>query len=381
MARNIVNVLMVDDDEDEYIVVEKYLKRATTNTYTVKWVDSFERALEVLEGSRFHVCLLDYQLGAHTGIELLREIRKRGHNVPVILLTGHGNVAIDVEAMEQGAFDYVEKTELTPNLLERSIRYAMENFRVREALRESNEELERRVEDRTAELRRSNVELEQFAAGVARDLQEPLAVLGRYMATFEKRATQQPAPDTALNLSSSFETVFLAIRNMELLVRIVLDYSRTSGQRAPFEAVDTASIVAQVRDDLDSQLKKAGARLEIGELPTVKGDPRLLRGLFENLIDNSLKYHSDAPIEVSVSASRRGDSWVFTIEDNGIGVSEEDSDEVFLMFARGSRTQDIPGVGIGLALCRKIVEYHAGRIWIDSGDEGGTRIAFTLPAE
>jgi light-regulated signal transduction histidine kinase (bacteriophytochrome) len=164
-------------------------------------------------------------------------------------------------------------------------------------------------------------------------------------------------------------------------VRIVLDYSRTSRQRAPFEAVDTGNIVAQVRDDLDSQLQKAGARLDIGELPVVKGDPRLLRGLFENLIDNSLKYHSDAPIEISVTAVRRGDTWVFTIEDNGVGISEEDSDEVFLMFARGSRTQDIPGVGIGLALCRKIVEYHAGRIWIDSSDEGGTKLVFTLPAD
>ena len=376
-----VHVLMVDDDEEEFIVVSKYLKKALTAPYIVEWVSTFEEALQAVAGRRHEVCLLDYQLGEHTGIELLGEMRDRGHNVPVILLTGHGNVEIDLQAMELGAFDYLEKTELTPRLLERSIRYAVENFRVREALREANEELERRVQERTAELNRSNIELEQFAEVVARDLQEPLAVLARYIAGLDVRTPVEPMPESLERSGASLETVFLAIRNMELLVRIVLDYSRTRRQRAPFETVDLGEIAREVECELAHQIHKAGATFEVGKLPAVRGDRRLLKGLLENVFDNALKYPGDAPLAITVSSMRRGDAWVCLVQDTGRGVSEEDADEVFLMFARGSKTPSAPGVGIGLALCRKIVEYHGGRIWIDSGMDGGTKLFFTLPAE
>ncbi len=185
MKSHSIRVLVVDDDEEEYIVVDKYLRRAVTATYSVDWVSSFEKALETVAADVHDICLLDYQLGEHTGLELLREMRGRGYQRPVILLTGHGNVEVDMQAMELGAFDYIEKTNLTPALIERSIRYAIENYRVREALREANEELESRVRERTAELHRSNLELEQFAEIVARDLQQPLRMLAEHVSSIE----------------------------------------------------------------------------------------------------------------------------------------------------------------------------------------------------
>ncbi|GMV91484.1 MAG: hypothetical protein AMXMBFR82_12620 [Candidatus Hydrogenedentota bacterium] len=381
MKSQTIRVLVVDDDEDEYIVVDKYLRRAVTATYSVDWVSTFEKALETVAEDVHEICLLDYQLGEHTGIELLREMRSRGYQRPVILLTGHGNVEVDMQAMELGAFDYIEKSHLTPALIERSIRYAIENHRVRAALREANEELESRVRERTAELHRSNLELEQFAEIVARDLQQPLRMLAEHVRIIEPELMGADPQKMLDSLTSSMDCVFLEVRNMEMLVQLVLDYSLTRRQRQPFSDIDLAQIAREVCAALEYRIQRAGARVTVGELPIVKGDPRLMRGVFENLVDNALKYHSDSPPSVEISASRKGDQWFCEIHDNGLGVSEEDADEIFLMFARGSHGQAARGVGIGLALCRKIVEYHGGHIWVDSRGEGGSTFFFSLPVE
>jgi len=237
MKSQTIRVLVVDDDEDEYIVVDKYLRRAVTETYSVDWVSSFEKALEFVAKDVHEICLLDYQLGEHTGIELLREMRARGYRRPVILLTGHGNVEVDMQAMELGAFDYIEKAHLTPALIERSIRYAIENYRVRAALREANEELENRVRERTAELHRSNLELEQFAEIVARDLQQPLRMLADHVGIIEPELAGADPRKMLDSLTGSMDCVFLEVRNMELLVQLVLDYSLTRRQRQPLSLI------------------------------------------------------------------------------------------------------------------------------------------------
>jgi signal transduction histidine kinase len=381
MKSQTIRVLVVDDDEDEYIVVDKYLRRAVTATYSVDWVSSFEKALEFVAKDVHEICLLDYQLGEHTGIELLREMRARGYRRPVILLTGHGNVEVDMQAMELGAFDYIEKAHLTPALIERSIRYAIENYRVRDALREANEELENRVRERTAELHRSNLELEQFAEIVARDLQQPLRMLADHVGIIEPELAGADPRKMLDSLTGSMDCIFLEVRNMELLVQLVLDYSLTRRQRQPFSDIDLGEVAREVCRALDYRIQRAGARVTVGELPIVKGDRRLMRGVFENLIDNALKYRTQSAPQIEIAASRKGDQWFCEVHDNGLGVSEEDADEIFLMFSRGSHGQAARGVGIGLALCRKIIEYHGGHIWVDSPGEGGSTFFFSIPVE
>lgn len=381
MKSHSISVLVVDDDEEEYIVVDKYLRRAVTATYSVDWVSSFEKALETVADDAHDICLLDYQLGEHTGLELLREMRGRGYQRPVILLTGHGNVEVDMQAMELGAFDYIEKTNLTPALIERSIRYAIENYRVREALREANEELESRVRERTAELHRSNLELEQFAEIVARDLQQPLRMLAEHVSSIEPELAGADPQKTLDSLTESMDCVFLEVRNMEMLVQLVLDYSLTRRQRKPFSDIDLGEIARSVCDALGYRIQRAGATVTIGELPLVSGDRRLMRAVFENLVDNALKYRSEASPQIEIAATRKGDQWFCEVHDNGLGVSEEDADEIFLMFSRGSHGESARGVGIGLALCRKIIEYHGGHIWVDSRGEGGSTFFFALPID
>ena len=371
MTASAIRVLVVDDDEEEFIIVSRYLKKAAAADYAVEWSDSFENAFSTVQQARHDIYLVDYNLGDRTGIDLLREMRECGCTRPVILLTGQGNLDVDMLAMELGAFDYLEKGAVAPALLERSIRYAIENYRVREALREANDVLEQRVQERTSELNRSNQQLQRFAEIVASDLQQPLEALRHYIGDLAISHETGAVP---------LDAVFLAARNMELLVHLVLNYARTRDQRTPFEGVPLAEIVAEVEQEFRNRIDAAGSTFSAGKLPVIQGDRRLIKGLFENLLDNALKYRARDP-RIEVAAEQRGQLWLCHVMDNGIGVPEEEGHEVFLMFARGTQVGSVAGVGIGLALCRKIVEYHGGRIWLDSGKGEGTTVSFTLPVD
>lgn len=362
-----IRVLMVDDDEEEFILVNRHLMKAAAESYAVEWADSFEKALVSLDCDVYDVYLLDYNLGDRTGIDLLRVMRERGCTRPVILLTGQGNPEVDRRAMELGAFDYLEKGAVAPALLDRSVRYAIENYRAREELRLANEALEQRVAERTAELHRSNTQLQRFAEIVASDLQQPLQALRQYVSDGDKIGPL------------SLDAIFLSIRNMELLVHLVLNYARTRDQRTPFVPIDLTKTIDEIYDEFASRFEDSGAQLVCHDLPSIQGDPRLVKGLFENLLDNALKYRGRRPPEIEVSAVQHAGMWICQVSDNGVGIPGEEANEVFLMFARGGQHGDVPGVGIGLALCRKIAEYHGGRIWVDSGKTEGTTVSISLP--
>jgi len=376
-----VRVLLVDDDKEDYVLVRRYLEQARSGFFDTQWVPTFDKALSAIEGIAHDICLLDYQLGDRTGIELLSEMRSAGHDIPVVLLTGRGSFDLDVEAMEMGAFDYLEKASLTPELLERSIRYTIENHRARTALSKANEELERRVRERTAELERSNRNLEEFANIVARDLQAPLQAMTQQIEQMKARKPDRGEADTSEPAYHLLESTLHAAKNMELLVQSVLDYSRVGLETRPFEMVDLAAVTNQVCKDLDDIVTETGAAIEIESMPTVRGDPKLLAGLFENVISNAIKFRGAKPPRIRVSAERKGDSWLCSVSDNGIGIEEEDADDIFLMFGRAGNTSDYPGIGIGLAMCRKIVQRHGGKIWVDANPAGGSTFCFNFPAE
>jgi signal transduction histidine kinase len=376
-----VRVLLVDDDEDEYLLVRRYLSHARTGSFQVNWVPSIEAALGEMEGERYDVCLLDYQLGEQTGLELLREMRNRGYDLPVVLLTGHGSLELDLSAMESGAFEYLEKNELTPSMLERTIRYTLAAHKARMDLRKANEELERRVQERTAELNRSNRELEQFARMVASDLQEPLHALDRQIEGL-KASADVPAPgDERPPLRAALDSVLQAVRNMELLIESILDYSQVGRETRPLEPVDLNAAFEEARAQLQGPLTESGTRVRVESLPTVRGNRELLRGLFRNLLDNAIRFRGAEPPEVEVWAERKGSMWLVRVRDNGVGVDPEEAGEIFMMFHKGSRHAERAGIGMGLAMCRKIVQYHGGRIWVDGEPGRGSTFCFSLPAE
>ena len=167
---------------------------------------------------------------------------------------------------------------------------------------------------------------------------------------------------------------------MQSLISDLLAFSRVGRADAPLVEVALDDVAQTARDNLTSRIERTGARVELGSLPVIEGDPVLLVAVFQNLVGNALKFHGDDPPVVHVSAEREDATWTITCSDEGIGIDPEYAERIFAIFQRLHPKESYEGTGIGLALCRKIVEHHGGRIWLDTEVPTGATFRFTLPA-
>ncbi len=218
------------------------------------------------------------------------------------------------------------------------------------------------------EKRRMEVELKAYADVVAHDLSSPLAGIALLVTLLEQNPEQPPAGDVLVELRAS-------TRRALDLVDGVLDYAR-SGELA-LERVSLGHVMAEVAADLRHALEDADATLVVGDLPDVQCDPRQLRRVMQNLVGNALKFRREEPPRIEVSALEGSREWVVTVRDNGIGIDREDASRIFGMFSRIEKR--VEGSGIGLAVCRRVVEAHGGHIWVEPADGGGSAFRFTLP--
>jgi signal transduction histidine kinase len=231
--------------------------------------------------------------------------------------------------------------------------------------------------ERNLDLLRSNEELEQFAYVASHDLQEPLRKVTSFVQLLQQRYQGQ-LDDRA---DQYIEYVVDGSKRMQILINDLLTFSRVGRLTDEFVPVDMGAVVHDVVHELSPAIDESGAEVTIGPLPTVVGDPVLLTSLWQNLIGNSLKFRGeDAPL-VTVGAERVADDWRFTVTDNGIGIEPRFAERVFVIFQRLHARDAYDGTGIGLAMCKKIVEYHGGTIEVDTGYLGGARLHFTLPAD
>lgn len=160
----------------------------------------------------------------------------------------------------------------------------------------------------------------------------------------------------------------------------LLAYSRVDTQAEPLNPTDVEAVVERARENLQVQIEETDARVSVGSLPTVEADDNQLEQVFQNLLSNAIKYRSDAPPRIDIDAERDGETWVFRVADNGIGIEESEVDRIFDVFQRLHAEADYPGTGIGLALCQKIVDRHAGDMWVDSEPGDGSTFYFSIPA-
>jgi signal transduction histidine kinase len=258
-----------------------------------------------------------------------------------------------------------------------------DDARVREALQRLNQELERRVTQRTeqlraanAELSRSNVELERFAHVASHDMREPLRKIASYTELLAERYRGRLDAEAEELIAYALD----AADRMQKLLDDLLAYSRVGSRPYEAQPTDAGAVLKTVISDLDVSIRYCGAAITADPLPLVLADQIALGQLFLNLISNALKFRTEAPPAVHVSAERRGDAWEFCVSDNGIGIPKEHRERVFAMFERLHARGKYPGSGMGLAICRKIVERHGGRIWVDSAGAGGCEVKFTLKA-
>jgi light-regulated signal transduction histidine kinase (bacteriophytochrome) len=241
-------------------------------------------------------------------------------------------------------------------------------------------QLEERAEalaERTEELARSNRELQEFAHAASHDLQEPLRAVSGFCQLLRDRYSGK------LDAQAD-EFIGFAVdgaHRMQKLINDLLAYSRVGARGDEFEPTDASVIFDQAVTNLHAAIQENGAKVTQTGLPIVTADPSQLSQLLQNLIGNAIKFRGERIPEIHVEASRKADDWLFSVRDNGIGIEPRHAERVFLIFQRLHARTEYPGTGVGLAICKKIVESHGGRIWIEPRSEDGTIVLFTIPTK
>ena len=343
--------------------------------------------------------------------ELLRELGMVKTLLVITLLTVLSSVLIyTTAAILFGGMATIGMvlSAAVPAILAPSISYFLLRVLVRldlaeQALIRVNTELELRVKQRTAELvqaneelqaevfqrkqaegalqryatelEQKNQELQQFAHIASHDLQEPLRMVTSYLQLLERRYKGQLGPDAD-------EFIAFAVAGaarMHALIKDLLTYSRVGTRGRPFELTDCQTVLGQVLANLRVALEESGATVSYDPLPTVTADATQLSQLFQNLIGNAVKFRSGQLPEIHVGAARQDGEWLFSVRDNGIGIEPQYAERVFVIFQRLHMQDEYPGTGIGLAICKRIVERHGGRIWVESEPGQGSTFYFTIP--
>ncbi|MEV6717785.1 ATP-binding protein [Lentzea sp. NPDC051208] len=231
------------------------------------------------------------------------------------------------------------------------------------------------LDQRSAELQRSNAELEQFAYVASHDLQEPLRKVASFCQLLQRRYGGQLDERADQYIDFAVD----GAKRMQGLINDLLAFSRVGRITRERTMIDLDELVSQVVENFSDRIEETGATIVVGDLPSVRGEATLLSAVFQNLISNALKFRGSSAPEVTIEAERDGEVWKFSVRDNGIGIEPEYSDRIFVIFQRLHPKDAYPGTGIGLAMCRKIVEYHGGTIWLKTDVDSGTQFEFTLP--
>jgi light-regulated signal transduction histidine kinase (bacteriophytochrome) len=226
------------------------------------------------------------------------------------------------------------------------------------------------------ELLRSNEELERFAYVASHDLQEPLRTVASYVQLLDRRYRDKLDADAGELIAYAAQSAM----RMQRLIEDLLAFSRVGTRGGVLVRTDAALAVAASLESLQAAVAEADATVTHEVLPTVLADPPQLEHLFTNLIGNALKFRGAQPARVHITAARDGPRWVFSVQDSGIGIDPQDFDRVFVILQRLHGRDEYPGTGIGLAICKKIVERHGGRIWVEAKPGSGSTFRFTLPA-
>ena len=361
--------LLVEDNPVDVELMERGLRRAGFD-FTSAVVQTPEDFTRELRANRPHVVLADYNLPHWRGMEALEILAREGLDVPLILVTGALGDMTAVDCIKQGATDYVLKGALTR--LPIAIRRSLQEKSLRDQRQRAEEDLARKVE----ELARSNHDLEQFAYVASHDLQEPLRMVAAYTQLLAERYRGKLDDNADKYIGYAVEG---ALR-MQTLILDLLAFSRVGRAETDLKNGECNAAINIALANLRSAIEESGAVVAHDQLPAVAVDPTQLVQLFQNLIGNAIKFRSRESPVIRVSAEKQDAIWLFAVADNGIGILPQYKDKIFVIFQRLHTREEYSGNGVGLAICKKIVEHRGGKIWVESEPGCGATFHFTLPA-
>jgi light-regulated signal transduction histidine kinase (bacteriophytochrome) len=314
--------------------------------------------------------LADYNLGQWRGIEALEILRQEGLDIPLILVSGALGDVTAVECNKQGVTDYVLKDSLAR--LSVALRGALKDKDVRTERKRAQTSLAQKVE----ELARSNADLEQFAYVASHDLQEPLRMVSAYTQLLAERYRGKLDDQADKYIHYAID----GAARMQSLIEDLLAFSRVGRQENALAITDCNRLVESAMENLRAAILESGAVVTFGTLPRLMANASQLLQVFQNLIGNAIKFHGSQSPVIEISACKQAAEWVFSVADNGLGISAEHAEKVFIIFNRLHTRTEYPGNGIGLSICKKIVERHGGKILARPHAGGGTIFTFTMPA-
>ncbi len=364
------NVLLIDDDEDDYINLRDLFSEIPRRNYRINWVSSYKAGVEALRQQHYDVCLLDYRLGEHTGIDLLKEISATGQSsCPIIFLTGVGDFDIDIQAMQMGASEYLAKDQLSAPLLERTVRYTMKHALDMQELRESKAKIIQ--QDRLASLG-------LLASSLAHEIGTPMGIIRSRAEMVEKKSGHNEG------IRQDMGTIITQIDRITKLVQSLLNLAREKKSDSVVP-VQLKAAVLDVINLIRHEFDRKGIRCEmnINEDIQVKAESGPLGQVVLNLLVNSIHAIEEAKARnqtqdhcVTITAQPNHTTVDLLIQDTGIGISKENMSQLFKPFFT---TKDIGvGTGLGLATSYKLVESWGGRIVVTSEVGQGTTFKIIL---
>jgi len=380
MPRSAIRVLLVDDDPDDHDLLRRLLAKVEGARYQLDCVFTYEEGRQAVQRCEHDVYLIDYRLGEHDGIELIREVAREGCRAPTLLMTARGSYDADLEAMEAQVTDYLDKQRLDPVLLERAIRYAMRQKEVEQALQDARDSLEARVAERTAELTEAQRLKDQFMATLGHELRSPLAAIGNGVHLLRHHGAGQAAV---------LRTCDMLERQLDQVTRLVSGLQEAARLQSGMlhirkERVDLSPLVTQGVEACRALIEEHRHQLSLS-LPAeplwVDADADRLVQVLCNLLENAALYTNPGG-RISVAADRDEDSVLMRVRDTGIGIAPEARVGLFQLFTRTPEAQgrSQKGMGIGLALARGLVEMHEGSVEVYSDGPGhGSEFVVRLP--
>jgi signal transduction histidine kinase len=365
-----LRVLLVEDNPAD-VELELLTLRKDGFEVSSDVVQTAEEFTVRVRTTRYDLILADYNLPQWKGTEALDILSRERLDIPLILVTGYLGEEKAVDYIKQGATDCVLKDRLAR--LPPAVRRAREEKQLRDQRRQAEEELAQKV----AELARSNAELEQFAYVASHDLLEPLRMIANYTQLLAERYRGKLDEQADKYIAYSVD----GATRMQALIQDLLKFSRVGRQEIESRTTDCRAVVEQALKNLQASIFESGGVVNFSGLPVLKADPGQLTQVFQNLIGNAIKFHGPETPTIQIEAEKKDHEWVITVSDNGIGIPAENREDIFVIFRRLHTRTEYAGNGIGLSICKKIVERHGGKIWIEAQAKPGCCFKFTLPLE
>lgn len=400
-----INVLLIDDDEDEYILFRDYLNEIEHNSYNITWIDNSFEGFEAIKQNQFDVYLIDYYLDAETGLSLIQKASKITTK-PLILVTGRIDFAVDEEAKLSGAADYIVKGESSPQLIDRVIRYSIERSKNIEEIIGLNQSLEIRVNQRTIELNKvvkaledKNKDLITAEKGIRQALEKEKE-LNELKSRFVSMASHEFRTPLATILSSASLLARYTLdsqqiqrdkhinrikENVEHLNNVLIDFlSIGKLEEGVISYVpsyfDYTEFLERLLDDMSLSLKvNQFFSHEITGIPkAIKFDKNILKNVLINIISNAIKY-SPENREITIKSHFSEDKFSIVVIDQGIGIAENEKEHIFERFYRANNVENIAGTGLGLNIVQKYLDLMKGSIHFESVLGEGSTFSILLP--